>query len=231
MTTNTDIQPAIPAEVVAGIAIQVLAGKIALKHIAALAVPKTAEVGERKVPPVPTIEQNAAMARLKSAFGKVAPTAVRSLTEDELRQLLQEYEDLKIIEGRRDSIKHAVLNHNDLGLIADDAVADAEVNKDGHYIKKSTVKVPGSGKAFSWEISERGGGEVTAEALADLEAKGVITHDDYLACTTQVRVVDEAKVLGLLSDGGDRAQRVLEALATAGTPMTKVGALYVRSAK
>ena len=115
---------------------------------------------------------------------------VRQLTSAEKVALMRERVLLDtlaaFIEKRKAVMKKAVYNHLDIEAAGDD---EALRDKDGHLVKAGRVEVPELALAFTRE--ERAGQpHVTAEGL-----EAVLDHDDYLECTTPVRVVDEAKIM------------------------------------
>lgn len=150
---------------------------------------------------VVSAEQAAAIATLADVLATaVTPTERRTLTADEVVSLMGERAVLdavaKVIDGRKDAQKAAIFNHLDVELEAAGATGDADRDAKGHYAVKGEVAVPEAGKKFAREL-RTGSPTLDADALAALVDDPSIdfSHDDYLACTTQVRVLDEAKVL------------------------------------
>lgn len=157
------------------------------------------------LPAVITDEQRAALERFTEVFGSVVPTERRALTEAEGDALLHEraviVEVKKLAESREADIKTTVHNAMDVDFEATfDPDADLPEgvyrNKDGHYVVEGEVH-GGGDTAFRRGV--RAGKDVldvaALQALADDPDEPCITHAEYLAMTTQTRVVDENKVM------------------------------------
>jgi hypothetical protein len=178
------------------------------------------------VAPLPskiTVGQQKALTHLEEVYGVVQPEEVRALTDAEVVELMEERLTLdeveKVATARKESIKTAVLNH------IDTVVGDGPRNKEGHVLTPTKVESVDHQKAFSWEVSNRGG-SIDAASLKALEESGDLSHDDYLALTDQVRVVNESKVMLALQ----KNPKLLDVLAKAVTGTSQVGSLYVRKA-
>jgi hypothetical protein len=190
----------------------------------ALAVPAADEpVAKAPLPAVITTAQQEALANLVEVFGKVVPTEARALTPEEVSYLMEERICLdqidKLAEARKKEIRTTVLNHLDQDT-------DGPKDKEGHVLTAGRASSPDHGKAFSWEIAQRGGGLDQASLLALVE-DGTIDRSTYLEMTTQVRVVDENKVMLALK----KHPELIDALGDAVTKTSQVGSLYVRTAK
>lgn len=156
------------------------------------------------------------------AAAEVAPVTVterRRLDQDEVNRLMKERIELdeieKYIKARKDAMKTMVFNHLDIDV--EEAGAVATPDSKGHYLAKGEV-VSNVGHRFTRELRS-GSPTVTAEALEDLVESGtvsedVFSHEDYLACTTQVRVLDEEKTLLHMR----KRPEIVEALAAAAVP-------------
>ncbi len=204
-----------------------------------------APVEEVKVPevlPVPaeiTEAQQASLKALTKHFGKVVPTERRELETVEVVRLYEERKTLDDIEElaktRKANIRTTILNHFDARFEREREEAQAEGgdqnaprDKEGHVLHAARENVATTDQAWSWEM--RGGTAVlTAETLAQLDAAGEIPHNLYLAMTTQVRVVNENRILELLTT--DDAPDVLEAMRKASTKTAGSGALFLRKQK
>lgn len=129
----------------------------------------------------------------------VTPIERRQLTVDEIVQLLEERKILdeveKVITARKAAQKIAVFNHHDVALEAalGDAVKDVEVDEDGHYLAEGGVGDAQHAKGFVRQLRVSGP-SVSAPAL-EAAINDEFTREDYLACTSPVRVIDEAKVM------------------------------------
>ncbi len=178
---------------------------------------------------------------VRPLFGKVAPTERRELTDAELADLLAEREAIdallkaaKKLKDRKDEgIKHTVANHLDrqaerLGEARPEATDDlpaTERDKHGHYLVGNEVRVPGTDKKFRRELA---GGKPVLDGELLLAAKeaGHITHDQYLAVTTPVRVPNAEKAREAVA----KAPELLALLAKHATTTTaQTGAIWVRS--
>lgn len=194
-----------------------------------------------EVLPVPaeiTEAQTEALKALAKRFGKVVPTERRELETVELVQLFEERKTLDEIEGlaasRKDNIRTTILNHFDSKRQRehDEAETDEDPtwkrDKDGHVLVADKEPIATTDQAWSWEM--RGGKAVlTAEALAQLDADGEIPHNLYLSMTAPVRVVDEVRILELLTTKD--APEVLEAMRKASVKSAGSGQLWLRKQK
>jgi len=180
-------------------------------------------VAKPPLPAVITDQQKEALAKLIEVFGKVVPTEARALTDEEISDLMEERTTLdqidKLAEARKKEIRTTVLNHLDQD-------GDGPRDKEGHILTAGRATSPSHGKAFSWEIGQRGGGLDPASLLALVE-DGTIDRSVYLEMTTQVRVIDENKVMLALK----KHPELIDALGDAVTKTSQVGSLYVRTAK
>ena len=94
-----------------------------------------------------------------------------------------------------------------------------------HYLIPGSAGVPDRGKVFRRELKTTSP-VLTADGLKRVEEVGGITHDDFLALTTPVRVVDEAKVLLWLRSHAEKASLLRDAMTHGST----TAALFVRKA-
>lgn len=162
--------------------------------------------------------------------GAVTPTERRLLTQDEVASLMAERIIIdnvtKVLEGRKDAQRAAIFNHLDAEL-EQMGQADAERDAKGHFTVKGEVSVPETGRKFTREL-RNGSPSLDAESLLALvdDPSVAWTHDDYLACTTQVRVVDEAKVLLHLRKRPEAVAAIAQATKLGST----TASLYVRKA-
>ncbi len=122
----------------------------------------------------------------------------RSLTDEEISSLLEERAHLDALEAfvkaRKEAHRAMVFNHLDIAVDGSPMASTAEMDDKGHWLVEGSLTVEGAAKKFTREIRS-GSPVLTADALEAAKDDETFTHDDYLACTSQVRVVDEAKVL------------------------------------
>lgn len=179
-----------------------------------------------------TPDQRKALERLPEVFGRVVPVERCSLQPVEVKALHVERETLDEIEKmaakRKEGIRTAVCNHLDVlfeRTQAEEAQA-APRDKDGHYVVAGKTPIPDSDKCFSREV--RGGAVALSPALLQaLVEAGELEHDDYLAMTTQERVLDENKVMLRLK----KKPNLVSVLAKATTVGHSTASLYVRKQK
>jgi len=157
----------------------------------------------------------------------ITPSERRPLTAEEVVSLMEERLMIdkidSIIKDRKDSHRSAIFNHMD---IEDESVGNfGERDSKGHLLNKSAVIASGTGKKFTREI-RTSSPSLSAEDLEQMvnDPSVDFTHDDYLACTTQVRALDEAKVLLHLR----KRPEIVDALAKATKVGSQTSALYVR---
>jgi len=177
-----------------------------------------------------TDEQRQAVERFTKVFGSVVPATRRALTETEVSALLDERTTLdkvkKTAEARLGDITRIAHNHLDVIAEQTHTAATALRDKDGHYILEGTIPAPDRDDQFSRE-TRQGSASLNSAALLALEAAGKITHEQYLAVTTQVRVVDEGKMVAAIKAD----PTLLKAIAEATVPGTKSTSMYVRKRK
>lgn len=172
-------------------------------------------------------EAQRAMDSLRST-DLVQVDARRTLTPEEVKAMLDERANLDALEAfvkaRKEAHRAMVFNHLDIEVEAN-TPADADLDDKGHWLVPGSLTVTGATKKFTREIRQ-GSPSLTAEALAEVEDGETFTHEDYLACTTQVRVVDEAKVLLHLR----QRPSIVEAIRKATTTGQTTASVYVRKA-
>lgn len=158
-----------------------------------------------------TPEITEALKQLPEIFGQVNPDTPRILTRDELLKLASERRTIStlvaVLNKRKDEeIREITSTHLDLveerdrgarraDLVDDDGrvVSTAsELDARGHYAIKSEVPLPEIGMKINRTVTRRSA-EISAARLKEAEEEGRITHEDYLALTSQVRVFDPEK--------------------------------------
>lgn len=197
-------------------------------------VPPAAEVEAQAPMPVAiTPEQREAITKVGEVFGKVVPTERRTLQATEVASLIEEKQTLdelkKMAEARHESIRTTVFNHFDVEAEAEGKAADAYRDKRGHYILTGEARAtPEVGKKFTREVRQQGPSlnASALEALARDDDFADLTWDDYLKMTTQVRVVDENKVMLALKKKPD----LVKAIARATNPGSRTASLNLRKA-
>lgn len=136
------------------------------------------------------------LTRLPEVFGKVNPTEVRELTDDEIAAIADERNVIDglaslLKERKEDGIREIIALHFDkvaerTGLVKDDTATDDK----GHYLLKQE-QVVGDQK-FSRQLSTKKP-SLDGESLLAAYERGDITREEYLSCTREVRVYDETK--------------------------------------
>lgn len=194
-------------------------------------VPPTGE-HDVPVPPLPSSLASttlAAVAKLPDVFGKVQPTERRELTPVEVGLLHEERDTLKVIDSevghRLDAIRSTLYHHFDVKIEEEDADArtTVETDKDGFYLREGVLPIKGTDQCFKRE-TRNGTTTLSPMKLLDLVESGDLSKEDYLAMTTQTRVVDENKVMLLLKKKPDLLSVITKA-ADAGRNFTQ---LWVR---
>lgn len=188
------------------------------------------------LPAVITDDERAALALLPLVFGQVNPDTKRKLTEPELTKIFEERQTLDTVEkmtaSRKADIRTAVVNHLDEVSREAGLGEDTWFDSEGHVLKTAHVNIPGSKKCFSWEVREGNpsGLAISESSLRDLSLNPEIpfSHEDYLAVTSQVRVIDENKFILHLRKHPELLPEIAKAVTPAGAP---VGSFYVRAAK
>lgn len=130
------------------------------------------------------------------------PGEPRRLTEDEARQMIPLFSDLKqaakALASAEEAIKSVFHNHLD-----QDARVDAEVDKNGHFVTEGEISVPGLDEKITRGIVGGKAVSITERDLADLESSGVINRRTYLSLTESVpatRVLaSEERVMAVLA--------------------------------
>lgn len=134
----------------------------------------------------------------------VEVTERRALTQTEIDALSDEREALdqieKYIKARKEAHRAMVFNHFDIeieGSLPKAEIAKIELDDKRHYLAPQEVHTSDGEKRFTREIR---GGKPTLLAerlqeLADSDDFDGFDHEDYLACTSAVRVLDEEKAL------------------------------------
>lgn len=158
--------------------------------------------------PKPLVLSAAEQAALEAFAGQAAnlmvPPNRRMMTMDELRQVNQFLATTKVVakvvkRATEDTIKPAFHNHFDI-VAERNGVADPKTTprhpKSGHYLLEDKKSGKVDGLPASAEREVRGGSvSLTVEGLQKLEEEGVIDRMTFLSLTSQVRVVDEDKVM------------------------------------
>lgn len=190
-----------------------------------------------------------ALNALPAVFGKTNIDKRRTMTEAEILDVYKEHEALKALEDslkdRRDNLKEYVRTHMDVDAEERNLAVPADVfdkdgnkivdasprDKHGHYVlgekgKPERLNVPGTNKAFSREASSYKA-ELSGERLTELHEAGVISREDYLAFTREVRVFDEDKARKSIA----KDKRFLGLLARITERGGMKSALYVRNVR
>lgn len=154
-------------------------------------------------------------------------TERRVLTQAEIDALSHERETLdameKFIKARKEAMRIMLMNSWDVRV--EESGVDADLDDKRHYLTAEETFRSDGAKKWVRQLSE-GSPSVTADALKEAtEAVEGFGHEDFLACTTQVRVLDEEKTLIHMRS---KPEVVVEALRVAATPGKRTASLYHR---
>lgn len=127
-------------------------------------------------------------------------TERRQLTQAELDLLSDERTALdtieKYIKERKEAHRAMIFNHFDVKAETAGVVGEADQDDKGHWIIADEDHTSDGANRWVRQLSK---GSVSLDADALKEQVGAFgddfTHEDYLACTTAVRVLDEEKAL------------------------------------
>ncbi len=210
-------------------------GNITLKDVLVALSPaqKSAEITVLPIPQQITQEQRVAVERVPEVFGQVIPVERRELTSAEVNSLIEEKETLdelkKMADSRMGNIRITVHNHMDIEAEKADLIDDESLRSDqGYYILGGKLRgTSDAPKQWSREVRQTSPSLDTASLRALEDDPDVdFDHDDFLAMTTQIRMVDEHKVMMALK----KNPQLVMALHAAVQPGSKSASLYLRKA-
>lgn len=204
------------------------------KVLAALVRPSPVPVVDQQLPSHSLMakEHAEALARVNEVYGVVNPTERRRLTAAEASDLIKEMQVLKAVkkmaEDRLADLRTIASNHLDcvaeeVGVADEDTPREA---KTGHYILDGEIAAQGADKAIRRETSA----PTTTVDIDRLRALAAdpdfpdFTHRDYLAWTTETRVVDANKIMLALRGRPE----LVEALARASSAEHKTPRVQLR---
>lgn len=179
--------------------------------------------------PIPreiTEEEKQALVKVTEVYGKVVPTERRKLTSDEVSALVEEKETLdtlrKMAEKRMDDgIKVAIHNHLDIEAEEKGIAKGASRNADGHYILNGEVRGnPDTPKRFTRET------RTSKPRINAVKLKEILDHETWLSITTQVRMLDESKLMIALRKNPELIVKLQDAI----EPGSTVVSLNLRKA-
>lgn len=172
-------------------------------------------------PLVLSADEEAALAAFSTqALNLVVPPNRRMMTVAELTSVTSFLSTAKVVDklvkrAVEGTIKPAFHNHFDVKA-EKDGVADPKTTprhpKSGHYLleDKASGKVDGLPASATREV--RGGTvSLTVEGLRELEKEGVIDRMTFLSLTSQVRVVDEDKVMAAVRKNPELVDKLRKA--------------------
>lgn len=148
-----------------------------------------------------SVEEEGALDDFKFLMNEMAwPAGRKSLTATQQDRLLAFYTTThsaaKALKRAQETIRTTFFNH--LDVLAEQAgVATPDEtprDKAGHYLLAGEIVVEGKEFRMTREVTEPAV-DLNAEDLKALVELGALPHETFLALTTQVRVVDEAKVM------------------------------------
>lgn len=204
-----------------------------LVQVLAKIAPEPTKVPAPSKVPLPrklTDEQKEALDKFPAVYGQVVPQERRALEVAEASALLDEKDTLKTIKklaaDREQDIRTTVFNHLDVLVEEEGLDESAERDDKGHYVVAGEVfGEDDSPHKFVRQVSEQSPA-LSEAALRELSEDPEVefTHDDYLAMTSPIRVVDENKVMLELK----KRPELLSAIQKAVTPGRKSASLYAR---
>jgi len=184
---------------------------------------ETAPIAETPLPKplVLSSEEKAALENFKSqALNLMVPPNRRMLTVEELTSVNTFLATTKVVakvvkRATEDTLKPAFHNHFDVKA-EKDGVADPKTTprhpKSGHYLLEDKTSGKVDGLKASAEREVRGGSvSLTVEGLRALEEAGEIDRLTFLSLTSQVRVVDEDKVLAAVKKNPELVEKLRKA--------------------
>jgi hypothetical protein len=118
------------------------------------------------------------------------PAEPRVLTDAEAREAISIYRDIKqasaALANFEAAFKATFHNSLDVALVAAGEDKGVPQNGDGHYVARGEIAPAGIEVMIRRETSGGAAAALTLADLADMEAKGDITHKEYLAMTREV---------------------------------------------
>jgi hypothetical protein len=182
-----------------------------------------------------TLTEIDALSEITTKYGRVIPTEVRQLKEDEVEEIFTERSTLetikKMVANREADIRTTLLNHFDVKNVHR-VNESTPRDKDGHFILESAEPIPNTRQKFTWEVRP---GTPTI-SVAELKKMAQDPEDcriswaDYLSMTKvpePERTFSEDKALEALK----KSPKLLEAIAAAAVPAKVTGAFFVRNQK
>lgn len=148
-----------------------------------------------------SVEEEAALSDITFRMDEMAwPVSRRELTATQQDRLLAFYNTThlaaKALERAKETIRTAFFNHLDVQAEAAGVAKPDETprDKNGHYLLPGEIAVEGQEFRMTREVTDPSV-DLNAEDLKALVDLGALPHETFLALTTQVRVVDEDKVM------------------------------------
>jgi hypothetical protein len=171
-----------------------------------------------------------ALKSLPDLFGQVMPEEVRELDRHELKAITAEAVALTLIvkesKERLDSIREVIRNHQDkaaeaAGLPEGTRRVSEGVAK-GHWLLAGDGephRTPVDGYADAWQQQMVSGKvDLVPSVLGDLLISGEVTRAEFLACTREVRVFDEAKAQAFIRKSPQRGLGLLARMTRRSAP-------------
>jgi hypothetical protein len=183
-------------------------------------------------PFVLTAEEESAIEDFVAQTNEVSwPAARRELSATERDRLLSFYVTYqtasKAVERAKAAIRTTFFNHLDVQAEKAGLANPEETPRDkaGHYLLPGDLAIEGHDYRMTREVSEPTV-DLNADDLKALVDMGALPHETYLALTTQVRVVDEAKVMEAV-----RKDNTLLATLSHATRVTRAGSVSLNQRK
>lgn len=177
-----------------------------------------------------------ALKALPDVFGVVMPDKARALDRHEVKALTDEAiaidTIMKELNSRREAIKDSIRNHQDhqaegAGL-PEGSFRVAEGAAKGHWLvakKGEPFETPVDGYTDPWQQRYVSGKvSVNGSAIFDMFTDGIVTREEYLACTSAKRHFDEDNLKAFIKKSPARGLAILARMTSRSAPSASVNA-------
>ena len=179
-----------------------------------------------------TPDARAALNKVPKVFGSVEMETRRRLTDAELKLIAEEDDavsrSIKTLQDRQKAIRETIRHHNDVVALEGGEAVDRRRRVGSRIVEATTrdhsghlllakpgepreIKAPGFAKGWRQSFTS-GSTEQSLALLEQLFKAEQITRAEYLACTREVRVLDEDRIKDFIRKNADRGLRILKAI-------------------